>query len=106
MHSDRGNTRAERRQSLGYTGSSGADFLLIDLHTHTNESDGTYGAAELVDAAVAAGLEALAITDHDTLAGYDARGAAGARGRDSIWSAASSSPRNFTAARCICWDIL
>jgi predicted metal-dependent phosphoesterase TrpH len=44
---------------------------LIDLHTHTNESDGTYSPFELVDAAVALHLEALAITDHDTLAGYD-----------------------------------
>jgi len=44
---------------------------LIDLHTHTNESDGSYTPFELVDAAVAAGLDALAISDHDTLAGYD-----------------------------------
>ncbi|MBI2681324.1 MAG: PHP domain-containing protein [Candidatus Solibacter usitatus] len=45
---------------------------MIDLHTHTDESDGTYRPAELVDEAVATGLEALAISDHDTLAGYDA----------------------------------
>jgi 3',5'-nucleoside bisphosphate phosphatase len=44
---------------------------LIDLHTHTNESDGTYSPFELVDAALAIGLEALAISDHDTLTGYD-----------------------------------
>lgn len=44
---------------------------MIDLHTHTNESDGTYTPVELVDSAVALGLEALAISDHDTLAGYD-----------------------------------
>jgi predicted metal-dependent phosphoesterase TrpH len=44
---------------------------LIDLHTHTNESDGTFTPFELVDAAMAAGLEALAISDHDTLTGYD-----------------------------------
>ena len=44
---------------------------MIDLHTHTNESDGSYTPFELVDAAVAAGLDALAISDHDTLAGYD-----------------------------------
>jgi predicted metal-dependent phosphoesterase TrpH len=43
---------------------------LIDLHSHTNESDGTYSPAELVDAAVDIRLDALAITDHDTLAGY------------------------------------
>lgn len=44
---------------------------MIDLHTHTNESDGSYSPFELVDAAVAVGLEALAISDHDTLEGYD-----------------------------------
>ena len=45
---------------------------MIDLHTHTNESDGTHSPAQLVGEAVAAGLEALAITDHDTLKGYAA----------------------------------
>ena len=45
---------------------------MIDLHTHTDESDGTYTPAELVAAAVSQKLEALGITDHDTLAGYDA----------------------------------
>jgi predicted metal-dependent phosphoesterase TrpH len=44
---------------------------MIDLHTHTNESDGALSPAALVDAAVAAGLEALGICDHDTFAGYD-----------------------------------
>ncbi len=44
---------------------------MIDLHTHTRESDGTYSPAHLVEAAVETGLEALGITDHDTLAGYD-----------------------------------
>ncbi len=45
---------------------------MIDLHTHTNLSDGTAGPAELLNAAGQAGLRALAITDHDTLAGFDA----------------------------------
>ncbi len=44
---------------------------MIDLHTHTNASDGSYTPAELIDHAVALKLEALAITDHDTFAGYD-----------------------------------
>jgi hypothetical protein len=44
---------------------------MIDLHTHTTESDGSLSPAELVDRACAIGLEALAISDHDTLAGYD-----------------------------------
>jgi predicted metal-dependent phosphoesterase TrpH len=45
---------------------------LIDLHSHTNESDGTFTPAELVAEAQRTGLKALAITDHDTFAGYDA----------------------------------
>jgi predicted metal-dependent phosphoesterase TrpH len=58
---------------------------VIDLHTHTNESDGTCTPLELVDRALAIGLEALAITDHDTFAGYDrAAGPARASGLDLI----------------------
>jgi predicted metal-dependent phosphoesterase TrpH len=44
---------------------------MIDLHSHTTASDGTLAPDELVALAVERGLEALAITDHDTLAGYD-----------------------------------
>jgi predicted metal-dependent phosphoesterase TrpH len=44
---------------------------LIDLHTHTTESDGTLSPSALIDAAKAARLDAIAITDHDTLAGFD-----------------------------------
>jgi predicted metal-dependent phosphoesterase TrpH len=42
-----------------------------DLHTHSRVSDGTESPAELVRAAVAAGLTAIALTDHDTTAGWD-----------------------------------
>jgi hypothetical protein len=44
---------------------------LIDLHSHTSESDGTFSPQELVQEARSRPLEALAITDHDTFAGYD-----------------------------------
>ena len=58
---------------------------MIDLHTHTNESDGTCTPLELVDRALAMGLEALAISDHDTFAGYDqAAGPARAYGLDLV----------------------
>ncbi len=43
----------------------------IDLHSHTNESDGTLTPEELLQAAKSVGLDALAITDHDTFAGYE-----------------------------------
>jgi predicted metal-dependent phosphoesterase TrpH len=45
---------------------------LIDLHSHTNQSDGSLSPAELVAAARSGGVDVLGITDHDTFAGYDA----------------------------------
>jgi len=45
---------------------------LIDLHTHTDRSDGSTSPQDLVRQAVREGIEALAIADHDTLAGHDA----------------------------------
>ncbi|QSE83583.1 PHP domain-containing protein [Rhodococcus koreensis] len=44
--------------------------MLIDLHTHSTASDGTDSPADLVRAAGAAGLDIVAITDHDTTAGW------------------------------------
>jgi predicted metal-dependent phosphoesterase TrpH len=41
----------------------------IDLHLHTTASDGSLRPADLVRAAHAAGLEVIAVTDHDTAAG-------------------------------------
>ncbi len=43
----------------------------IDLHSHTTESDGSYTPEELVALAGRNGLQALAITDHDTFAGFE-----------------------------------
>ena len=45
---------------------------MIDLHLHSTASDGTLTPRELVEAARAAGLAAIALTDHDTLAGIPA----------------------------------
>jgi predicted metal-dependent phosphoesterase TrpH len=42
----------------------------IDLHTHSTASDGTDSPSELVAVAAAAGLDVVAITDHDTTAGW------------------------------------
>ncbi len=41
----------------------------IDLHVHSNASDGTMTPEEVVDCATKAGLSAIALTDHDTTAG-------------------------------------
>ncbi|MBF6264397.1 PHP domain-containing protein [Nocardia farcinica] len=44
--------------------------MRIDLHTHSTASDGTDTPAELVRHAAAAGLDVVAITDHDTTSGW------------------------------------
>jgi len=44
---------------------------LIDLHSHTYESDGTLSPAQLIAEAVESGVRILAITDHDTFKGHD-----------------------------------
>ena len=48
----------------------------IDLHTHSNASDGTLDPAEVVAEAAHHGLTTLALTDHDTTAGWDPAGRA------------------------------
>ena len=51
--------------------------MKIDLHCHSTCSDGTYAPTEVVQRAHAAGVDILALTDHDTLLGIDeARAAA------------------------------
>ncbi|GAW51905.1 MULTISPECIES: PHP domain-containing protein [unclassified Nocardioides] len=50
--------------------------MRIDLHTHSRASDGTDRPAALVRAAVDAGLDVVAITDHDTADGWAEAGAA------------------------------
>ena len=47
----------------------GAAHEFIDLHTHSTASDGARAPVDVVRAAKAAGLSAIALTDHDTLAG-------------------------------------
>ena len=44
--------------------------MRIDLHSHSTASDGTDAPAEVVRRAGQAGLDVLALTDHDTLAGH------------------------------------
>ncbi len=44
---------------------------MLELHCHTTYSDGTLTPGELVAAAAASGVRALAITDHDTMSGWD-----------------------------------
>ena len=50
--------------------------MRIDLHVHSNASDGTDPPAEVARRAAAAGLDVVALTDHDTMAGIAAAVAA------------------------------
>ena len=50
---------------------AGIYMKIVDLHVHSNKSDGTLSPSELVDLAVQKGLSAFALTDHDTTAGLD-----------------------------------
>jgi predicted metal-dependent phosphoesterase TrpH len=50
--------------------------MRIDLHTHSTVSDGTDSPGELLAAARAAGLDVVALTDHDTTGGWAAAEAA------------------------------
>ena len=49
----------------------------IDLHTHSQASDGTDSPGQLVRNARMQGLAAVAVTDHDTVSGLDEAEAAG-----------------------------
>lgn len=61
--------------------------MRIDLHAHTTASDGTYEPAELVGMAEAAGLNVVAITDHDGTSGWAEARRALQYGRDAgAWS--------------------
>ena len=48
--------------------------MKIDLHCHSTCSDGTYAPTEVIQRAHSAGINVLALTDHDTLAGIDEEG--------------------------------
>jgi len=53
--------------------------MIVDFHSHTLESDGTLAPSQLIHAMAARGVSVYSITDHDSLAAYDA--AAGALGK-------------------------
>ena len=53
--------------------------VLIDLHTHSTMSDGTEPPAQVMRAAARAGLDVVALTDHDTTDGWEEASEAAAR---------------------------
>ena len=58
--------------------SPAAPAAFVDLHMHSTASDGSRAPADVVGAAKAAGLVAIALTDHDSVAGLGEAQAAGA----------------------------
>ena len=65
--------------SAGAGGRSTPVPRTVDLHMHSTASDGARSPEEVAAAAYAAGLAAIALTDHDTVSGVDAARIAGAR---------------------------
>jgi len=63
----------------GATGAAPAAPAFVDLHMHSTASDGSRTPADVVAAAREARLAAIALTDHDTVAGVAAAQEAGAR---------------------------
>ena len=53
---------------------------MIDLHVHSTVSDGSYTPAGLAVLAKESGVEAFAVTDHDSIAGTDEAAAEAAKG--------------------------
>lgn len=53
--------------------------MRIDLHTHSSESDGTQTPQQVMASAADAGLDVVALTDHDTITGWGSAACAAAR---------------------------
>ena len=70
--------------AAGGTGAGSASGA--DLHVHSSASDGTDPPARVVERAAAAGLAAMALTDHDTTAGL----------REAIEAGMDEKSREFT----------
>jgi predicted metal-dependent phosphoesterase TrpH len=49
----------------------GIQINMIDLHTHSSASDGSFTPGQLMDLAASRGLSAIALTDHDTISGLE-----------------------------------
>lgn len=70
----KGDTGSYRYRNTGYRGTQGDRVVpphpsRVDLHTHSSRSDGVLEPLELVGVAAASGVQVLALSDHDTLAG-------------------------------------
>jgi hypothetical protein len=78
----KGDTGSYRYRATAYRATQGDPVIpphpsRVDLHTHSRRSDGVLEPLELVTAAASVGVQVLALTDHDTLAGVRELMAAG-----------------------------
>ncbi|MGH2635842.1 MAG: PHP domain-containing protein, partial [Actinomycetota bacterium] len=76
----------------------------IDLHTHTDRSDGTFAPSELVRLAAERGLEVVAVTDHDTTEGLAEASSTGAElGVDVVPGVEFSAEHQRTSVHVLCY---
>ena len=76
----------------------------IDLHTHTYYSDGTLGPRDLLELAVERGLDVVALTDHDTMAGWpEAREAAALLGLELVPGVELSTEYRGSSLHVLCY---
>lgn len=61
----------EKRHSTEKEPFSEKRYSIVDLHVHSTRSDGTFTPRELVDYSIQKGLDAFALTDHDTTTGLE-----------------------------------
>lgn len=77
---------------------------MIDLHTHTSYSDGTFTPDELMKLAVERGLTTVAVTDHDTTKSWaDARVAADAAGIELVTGVEFSATYEGASIHVLCY---
>jgi hypothetical protein len=77
---------------------------VIDLHTHTSYSDGTFTPHELMKLAAERGLTTVAVTDHDTTTSWsDARAAAEAAGIELVTGVEFSTTYEGSSVHVLCY---
>src|SRR5262245_53874081 len=76
----------------------------IDLHTHSNRSDGTFTPGELIQLAAERGLSTVALSDHDTTDGLDEATRTGAElGVDVVPAVEFSTVRDTEGIHILCY---
>ncbi|HET7237061.1 MAG TPA: PHP domain-containing protein [Actinomycetota bacterium] len=76
----------------------------IDLHTHSNRSDGTFEPAEVVRLAAERGLDVVALTDHDTTTGLEEAASTGAEvGVEVVPGVEFSAEHQRTSVHVLCY---